>query len=246
MLKLLIVDDEMVILQGIVKFVKEGRTPFTHIESAMHATEALEVLEHFRPDLIITDINMPEMNGLDFIEEVKSRKLCNRFIILTGHDDFAYAKQAIRIQVIEYLLKPINKQELWELLKKVANEIIDNGGPSEGETADATASYSCHVSKMLDCIEREYQQDLSLEMMAELTDLNPNYISQLFKREIGTSFIQYLQEFRINKAKDMLTQHPALSVQVVGNQVGYENSQHFMKVFKKVTGVTPGSYRALR
>lgn len=243
MLKLLIVDDEMVILHGIVKFVGQGKTPFTHIESALDAKEALALMERFRPDLVITDINMPEMNGLDFIEEVKRRKLCQRFIILTGHDDFSYAKQAIRIKVIEYLLKPINKMELWDLLKKVAQEIIDEGDAGQDDGVDSHASFSFHVSRMLDCIENHYQQDLSLETMADLTNLNPNYISQLFKKETGISFIQYLQEHRISKAKEILAHHPLLSIQVVGNQVGYENPQHFMKVFKKVTGCTPGTYR---
>ncbi|MFS0724866.1 helix-turn-helix domain-containing protein [Paenibacillus sp. 1P07SE] len=106
-----------------------------------------------------------------------------------------------------------------------------------------SAGHSCHVSKMLGCIASQYQQDLSLETMADITGLHPNYISQLFKRETGVSFIHYLQEYRVEKAKEILVQHPSLSVQVVGNQVGYENPQHFMKVFKKLTGMTPGTYR---
>jgi two-component system response regulator YesN len=244
MLKLLVVDDELVILQGIVKILREGKTPFTQIESAMDANEAMSILSHFSPDLIITDINMPEKNGLDFIEEVKEQKLCNRFIILTGYDEFAYAKQAIRIKVIDYMLKPIDKMEILSLLRNIAKEIIEE--KDFGERQDPKhhdPEYSFHIEKILNYIQQNYQQDLSLEQFSGLTDLHPNYISYLFKKEIGMSLIHYLQGYRIEKAKELLMNHQNLPVQIIGNQVGYENPQHFMKVFKKIAGCTPGSYR---
>src|SRR5690606_6552686 len=128
MLKLLVVDDEMVILQGLVKIIRTGNTPFMHIEYATDAVEAISMLSYFTPDLIITDINMPEKNGLQLIQEVKERQLCNRFIILTGYDEFAYARQAIQYQVIDYCLKPIDKQEILTLLRKVAKEIMEEKG----------------------------------------------------------------------------------------------------------------------
>ena len=143
MLNLLVVDDEMVILHGIVKIIREGKTPFTRIESALDACEALSVMENFTPDLIITDIHMPEMNGLELIQEVKERGVCDRFIILTGHDEFEYARQAIRHQVIDYLLKPINKTELLDLLRNVAKTILEeeqDGAKTGASPIRSTAS----------------------------------------------------------------------------------------------------------
>jgi two-component system, response regulator YesN len=244
MLKLLVVDDEMVILQGILKILREGNTPFTHIESALDAFEALSVLSDFKPDVIITDITMPEMNGLAFISKVKEQKLCDRFIILTGYDQFTYAKQALRMQVIDYLLKPIDKLELLTLLKKVANEIMEELKHSDRrEDEESPSGYCTHIEKILNHIHRNYQQDLSLERLSELTDLHPSYISSLFKNEVGLSFIQYLQEYRMDKAKELIANHQSMSIPIVANQVGYENPQHFMKVFKKVVGCTPGRFR---
>jgi two-component system response regulator YesN len=249
MLKLLVVDDEIVILQGIVKLIKEGKTPFTHIESATDADEALELLSHSKVDLIVTDINMPGKNGLELIAEVKERKLCNRFVILTGYDEFEYAKQAIRYRVIDYLLKPINKMEFYGLLRTVANEIFAEKEKGEERAGEAEPSdyrdqeYSEHVLRMINYIEQNYEKDLSLDDLSAVTDLHPNYISYLFKKEIGTSFVHFLRQYRIEKAKELLIKHRNLPVQVVGHQVGYENPQHFMKVFKKVAGCTPGSYR---
>ncbi len=244
MLKLLVVDDELVILQGIVKILKEGNTPFTQIESAMDAIDALSKLSHFSPDLIITDITMPEMNGLAFIQEVKSRGLCDRFVILTGYDEFAYAKQAIRVQVIDYLLKPINKREILTLLRNVAKEIFEEKDFWEKQDQHQQESaYGDHVDKIIHFIQQHYHQDLSLEQFSELTALHPSYVSQLFKKETGVSLIQYLQDFRIAKAKELLMKKKSLPVQLIGHQVGFENPQHFMKVFKKVAGCTPGTFR---
>lgn len=244
MLKLLVVDDEYVILQGILKILREAKTPFTHIESALDAVEAMSVLEAFQPDVIITDITMPEMNGLEFITKVKESRRCDRFIILTGYDQFAYAQQAVRLQVIDYLLKPIDKMELLQLLKRVANEILEeaNRTDRQGEGKNRTG-YCAHVERILHHIHHHYQQDLSLECLSELTDLHPGYISSLFKHEVGLPFIQYLQEYRMEKAKEMFKNHPTMSIPVVARQVGYENPQHFMKVFKKLVGCTPGTFR---
>ena len=246
MLNLLVVDDEMVILHGIVKIIREGKTPFTRIESALDACEALSVMEDFAPDLIITDIHMPEMNGLELIQEVKERGVCDRFIILTGHDEFEYARQAIRHQVIDYLLKPINKAELLDLLRNIAKTILetDPADPDDARQAEPDPTrYSFHVEKILRYIDQHYHRDLSLDHCSELTGLHPNYISQLFKKETGVSFVQYLHHFRIGKAKELLRKDGSLPVQVIGHQVGFENPQHFMKVFKKLVGCTPGAYR---
>jgi len=242
MLNLLVVDDEMVILHGIVKIIRECKTPFTRIEGALDACEALAVMEEFVPDLIITDIHMPEMNGLELIQKVKERRLCDRFIILTGHDEFEYARQAIRHQVIDYLLKPINKTELLDLLRNMAKTILEEQ-QGRARQPEPDSPYSFHVEKILRHIDQHYHRDLSLVQCSELTGLHPNYISQLFKKETGVSFVQYLHRFRIEKAKELLRKDGCLPVQVIGNQVGFENPQHFMKVFKKLVGCTPGAYR---
>ncbi len=244
MLKLLVIDDEIVILQGILKILREGKTPFTQIESALDASEAFSVINYFQPDLIITDINMPGKNGLQFIEEVKNQNLCKRFIIFSGYDDFEYAKKAIRIQVIDYLLKPIDKKEMLLLLKKTAKEILEEKESLEKRyDGNHHPSYSFHIETVMNYIQNNYQEDLFLEKFAELTDLHPNYISSLFKKEVGLSVIQYLQDYRIEKAKELLIKHQTMPVHLIGNQVGYENSQHFLKVFKKMVGCTPGAYR---
>ncbi|MFC5449240.1 response regulator transcription factor [Paenibacillus aestuarii] len=122
-MRLLVVDDEPIILNGIIRMIQKAHTPFMEIVGASDGIDALEKLTCFQPDLILTDIHMPEMDGLALIKEIQDRNLCNRFVILTGYGDFAYARQAMRYHVIDYLLKPINKEELISLLGTIGRAI---------------------------------------------------------------------------------------------------------------------------
>lgn len=122
-MKLMVVDDEPIILNGIIRMIQKANTSFTEIVGAGDAIDALQKLASFQPDLILTDIHMPEMDGLALIKEIQAQSWSSRFVIITGYDDFAYARQALRYQVVDYLLKPINKVELLGVLEKVEHAI---------------------------------------------------------------------------------------------------------------------------
>ncbi|MDU0200575.1 response regulator [Paenibacillus sp. MAH-36] len=122
-MKLMVVDDEPILLNGIIRMIEKANTSFTEIVGASDGIDALHKLATFQPDLILTDIHMPEMDGLALIKEVQAQHFGNRFVIITGYDDFAYARQALRYQVVDYLLKPINKVELVGVLEKVEQTI---------------------------------------------------------------------------------------------------------------------------
>lgn len=122
MLTILIVDDEPLILNGLMSMIRHRPGGSAVVIGASDAAEALEAAERSRPDLVITDIHMPEMNGLELIEAMQEMSLCERFVILTGYEDFGYARQALRYGALDYLLKPIDKQVLYELLDKVGEQ----------------------------------------------------------------------------------------------------------------------------
>ncbi|QYR20303.1 response regulator [Paenibacillus sp. sptzw28] len=234
-MKVMIVDDEPAILKGLLKVVKDSAPEFAEVALAHNAFDALEKMMEHRPDVTITDLNMPEMDGFALIAEAKSRELCNRFIILTGYDEFQYALQAIRAGVIDYLLKPINKSELSVLLHRIAAEL----------PVICSADDRDHAAKILGFIELNYSKDLSLDLLAEHLNLHPNYISSLFSKETGTTFVQYINTVRIREAKKQLAEFPHVPVNSIGARVGFENRHYFNKVFKKFTGMTPGQYRAV-
>ncbi|MBP1964571.1 response regulator [Paenibacillus aceris] len=476
-MKLMVVDDEPIILNGIIRMIQKANTSFTEIVGAVDGIDALQKLACFQPDLILTDIHMPEMDGLALIKEIQSQNLCNRFIIITGYGDFAYARQALRYHVMDYLLKPINKDELLSVLGRVEQTIrveqqqtkehdllllkehilyntpfedmplkpelqitlfpepytmvlviqaydgtplltnerledicsvlrqlsmqayslqsrflrqavllingkqrlTDNelqqacgdlfytmgtksagyhigvsGNQNEKESLrelyiEAMAAMLCNryfsvsnmtvfrqesedlvndegfaqsgnrtlenqisieqiekemqsihqlfsgdddchnklrerflvcvgahcsaaledtqvsaisgklipferrqehkqphiqaIDKIVTFVEQNYKLDLSLDAVADHVQMHPNYISMLFRKEMGLTFLHYLHTFRLAKAKQFMQDHPEWPINTIAELVGYENPRHFFKVFKKFENTTPGQYR---
>ncbi|ANY67121.1 hypothetical protein BBD42_12095 [Paenibacillus sp. BIHB 4019] len=257
MLNLLVVDDEPLILAGLHSIITKADTGFLRVETANDGIEALEKLQSYEAHLILTDIQMPEMTGLELIHEVKRNNLCERFIILTGYNDFDFVRQALRYQVLDYLLKPIDKEELVSALQNAAQLIHEDlqlrevkGATEYKETITEFTSLldnkllSEPMSKILDYIHQHYAKfDLSLEQVAEFIELNPSYVSALFKKEAGINFIPYLHTCRVFKAQQLMNEHPKMAIDKISFQVGYENPRYFFKVFKKYAGLTPGQYR---
>lgn len=255
MLNLMIVDDEPIIIKGLTNIVEKSNIPFKEIVNACDGLDALEKMAAFKPDLIITDIEMAEMNGLDLIREAQDKQLCKRFIILTGYEEKIYLREAIRRKVIDYLLKPINKAEFLNLLSEVCMEIVHEQSANRPKAALAEESpllpegkrcqMSRNIRRVVEYIDRHFTQDLSLDMIAVHVELHPNYISGLFRKETGLTFIHYLHLCRIRKAKQLMLSDEDISFQTISEEVGYENVRHFFTVFKKYAGVTPGEFREL-
>jgi YesN/AraC family two-component response regulator len=245
MLKLMIVDDEPIILSGIKDMVEKGKTAFSKIVTAGDGIEALEIMDYFHPDLIITDIQMPEMNGLDFIAKAKAKN-GKRFVVLSGYDVFEYAQHAIRLQVADYLLKPIHERQLIELLKRMAIEVMEQHQQDNlalNVEEEAEASLSDHVKMLKEFIHNKYTKDISLSDAAEYLNLHPAYLGQLFRKETGDSFVHYINHVRIEKAKELLAAGLHLPLEIIAESIGFENSRTFYKVFRKHVGLTPGQYR---
>jgi len=235
-LKILIVDDEPLILKGLVKIVEEVAPAGSDIGSAFNVPEALETMKRFMPDVTITDIQMPEKNGFDLIQDARLEGLCDRFIILTGYDEFDYVRQALRSGVVDYLLKPLDKKEIAVLLNRVKEEL----------PAASDSEYSRHAERILAYLQTNYMNDLSLDHLADRMGLHPNYISSLFKKETGDTFVNYLNSLRIREAQKLLRSQPQLTVGAISRQVGFDTKHYFAKVFKKYSGTTPGAYREMR
>lgn len=250
MLKLLIVDDEPIILAGLEHMIRMENTMFTEIESVSDAFDALQLIDNFRPDLLITDIQMPAMDGLELIREAQQKNV-NRFVILSGYDVFEYAQQAVRLNVKDYLLKPIQQRELSAMLNRVALEVLEerknmpikSDDTKASEASIDTKAPSAVIRKFDSYIRKNFMQDVSLDEVASHLDLHPNYVCGILKRETGLTFVRFLHEVRIENAKELLSHPEPLTIEQVAKSVGYENTRHFYKVFKQFTGITPGNYK---
>lgn len=252
MLKLMIVDDEAIIVKGMQHLIRKMKTPFTDIVGVSDSVEALRIAEKFQPDLLITDIQMPELDGLDLILSVSEKQAAARFVILTGYETFEYARKAIRLQVKDYLLKPVDHLELSNLLTRLSMEIVEERNSLHEENhnqksaKDDNPESNYNIRRFKNFIQSNYMRDISLEDVAEYLDLHPNYVCSLLKKETDQTFVQYLRSIRIEKGKVLLRELPHLPLEQVANAIGYKSQAHFYKVFKQESGVTPGDYRAMQ
>lgn len=239
-MKMMIVDDEPIILRGIAAMVRGGMDQPDIMEAA-DGYEALERLPDFKPDLLMADVNMPEMSGLQLIEEAQRRGYCSRFIILTGYDEFEYARKALRLGVKDYLLKPVQREELLGAIFQASGYGEE---AAEGRNAASGGQDGGVIDAVLYYLRQHYQRDLSLDEAARHAGVHPNYLCHMMKRDLGIGFVAYLRQIRIEKAKELLAGGPAVPIGDVAQAVGYEQARHFFKVFKRMTGMTPGQYRS--
>lgn len=126
-MKILIVDDERLILMGLKAVIGKIEDLSCEVQTAMSGEQAALLLEENPVDLMITDVEMPGMSGLDLVEKAKNKGWCRHFMILSGYDKFEYARRALRLDAADYLLKPVDKEELRRDICRIARELEDEG-----------------------------------------------------------------------------------------------------------------------
>lgn len=335
--RLVIIDDETIVVKGITALIARFDLDAEVVGSAGNGIDGCEVIREQAPDVVITDIQMPGMDGLTLIEQMHPEFPDAYFVVISGYRDFVYAQRAIRLDVMDYLEKPITKEKIQELLDKIdqketrrqaetlnmqGDDLVVNAlmlddseafvdaaqqyiaelenncssasefkeecyrflcliqGIEAGrrrhydesllipceqimllETKDEAKSYvrqSVHkiasqmeadykganhhvISQLLQYINENYDRDIGLTELGELVNMSPTYLSLLFKEEMGKSYVKYMTDLRMTKAKKLLAE--GKKVNEVSTMVGFNNYRYFCDVFKKNTGMTPSEYR---
>lgn len=238
-LKVLLVDDEIMIREGFKRLFDWEAHGCEVVGEAADGMEALGQIDALLPDIVIMDINIPVMNGLKVIEVSRVKHPEIAYVIVSGYDDFAYCRQALRLQITDYILKPVNYEEFGSCIDNLKISMY------EKQTSAQTGSDKQEervISSITRYLQEHLSEEVSLSVLADEFHLNPQYISQLFKNEIGVGFLAYLTNIRIEKAKKLLLS-TALSVTEISNRVGYGDYRVFTKVFKKTEGITPSQFR---
>lgn len=247
MLKLVIADDEKLIREVLSRCTDWASMGVELVAVCKDGLEAFDAIQKYRPQLVLTDIKMPGMSGLELAAYFSKREsYIMEFLFLTGHEEFDFALSAIENGVHHYLVKPVTDARLAEAIQQASNEVNRKLAAAKArEALENTVPYSTCVQQIIDIVEVEYvDPDLSLKKIAEeRLFMNEDYLGRRFQKETGKRFNQFLTELRVNKAKYLL-RHSTESINDIAEKVGYGNNpKYFGSVFRKMTEQTPLSYR---
>lgn len=241
--KVLVVDDEEKIIKGIKALLEEIIGGFQVVLEATNGKKALESLPFIKVDLMITDIRMPEMDGIELIKRVRKQFPDMPILVLSGYDEYEYMRQALRNNVTDYLLKPIDRIEFAETVGRLKLQLEGKKHMDEVKNIqEPEGKKHFIINKVKELVAEKLHQDSSLQSIAEEVNYSYAHLSTLFKSETGQAFSDYLLETRMAKAKQMLKE-TNLKIYEIGSLCGYPNAKYFMSVFKEAAGITPSEFR---
>ena len=250
MYRILVADDEPIECQVINKKIKEFFPDQVEVYVAENGIEAIEEYEKNNCQIAILDIEMPGMNGLDAAQMIKRKDGESSIIFLTAFDEFSYAKRAIEVRALDYLLKPGSDEELINILEeafRICDRTLEEKKFFSEKEKDVILPHTPdHPNALIDeitlYISKHYIEDIALQDIAGYLGYSDVYFCKLFKQNFGKNFITYLNEYRMNKAKALLA-NPSINIKDVGQKVGYRDANYFTRLFKRMVGKTPSEYR---
>lgn len=242
--RVLLVDDEERIRKGLKKLLEEVIGGYQVVAEADNGKKALECLLGTNVDLIFTDIRMPVMNGLEFIQKVRGQFPQLPIFVLSGYDEYEYMRKALKNNVMDYILKPIDRIELAQSLQVFRDEaeVVRESGRTGKKEQMQEKNIHYVIRRVKDMVGERLHEEISLHDIAEEVQYSYNHLSALFKSETGQTFSDYLMGVRMQKARQLL-KDTSLKIYEVGSLCGYPNSKYFISIFKEVVGVTPSQYR---
>ncbi|MDF9297252.1 response regulator transcription factor [Geobacillus stearothermophilus] len=246
---ILVVDDEPRTREGLRRTLDMWAAGRYEVLAAANADEALKITRQKPIHLLITDIRMPEMTGLELIKHLRHLGSQPVTIIISAYPEFQYAQEAITLGVVNYLLKPIDREELlqaveaaidvWKERQKTeaSKRVIDQHVIEAEERVRSPL-----VKQAIQFIHEHLHQPFSLRELSEFLHVNASYLSTLFKEETNLTFSEYVTRARLQKAKSLLLT-TNLTIVEVAEQVGYQTVKYFVKLFKEFEGMTPSQFR---
>lgn len=250
--KVVIVDDENIIVEGLKKIVDWKKYDCEVIATADEAQKGGQIIREHKPDILFTDIKMPNMDGLTMIAGLVGEFPAMQIAVLTGYRDFDYAKRALNLGVARFLLKPSKMKEIDEALLAMTTKLQSMQMPSatpEDATDDVADSNEGNepannfiIKSALKYIEEHFAEHLTLGELSEQVFVSQWYLSKLLNKYTEQSFNDLLNHTRIKRAKQLL-KDPSLKIYDIATLVGFGDVTHFSRIFKKLETIAPNEYR---
>lgn len=236
-MKIIIIDDEPKIRKGLGKILNM-HPGWTVLDTFTEGESAIRFLAENPVDVVITDIHMPGMTGLDMIARIKESNKKVSFVILSGYGRFEYAQRAIDLGVKKFLMKPTSPEEVTQALEQIESELTDRA-PS---TLAQKPTNNLLIMRAKEYIDLNYRKKFTLTDMANALYISPNYLSDLFKKHTGMKFSDYLLEVRMEKSKEYLMD-VQYKVGDISALVGFSDARYFSSTFRKRYGMSPLEFR---
>ncbi|AMC94087.1 hypothetical protein AOC36_08825 [Erysipelothrix larvae] len=255
MIRVLVVEDEKIARKGLIITTPWERWGLEVIAEASNGKEGLALANKLNPDIIMTDIRMPIMDGLDMIEAL-SQTGESIFIVMSAFSEFEYAKKALQYGAVDYLIKPFSDEQLNDALVKAVDNVKalqtlkrqqtvtrnDMLNTMDRYLSKSKRSQHLKIIAALDYIHEHYAKEVSISNCCDILDVSESSLSRLFRSETSFSFHEYLTIYRIKIACELLLD-PNLMIYEVAKCVGYRDQRYFSVVFKKYMGMTPNHYK---
>lgn len=239
MYKMMIVEDEYLVRRGIASLIDFKQLDMEVLAEAENGVEAWELFQKDPVDILLTDINMPYMNGIRLAQLVREHYPMTHIVFLTGYDDFEYALSALKLGVDDYLLKPFSKVDVEAMLTKVKSKLEQE--EKRRQISDLVQqSESSSLALLIQ--ERLTEQNLSLKTLAQDLGFSPSHLSVVLKKELGMPFQDYLIQERMKKAK-LLLLTTDLKIYEIAERVGFDDMNYFSQRFKQIVGVSPRQFK---
>lgn len=242
--KYMVVEDESLIRKNLIKKINSLDLPLVLAAEASNGADAIPLIEEHFPDLVITDIRMPQYDGLELAQYLQKNHPGTKTVILSGYSDFQYAQSALRYGAMDYLLKPVTLEALSQSLQKIL--IAMN---SESDELDSFRTSNSRLDQESICqlletyLQEHFTQEISFQELGEKFGFTPEYLGKIFKKYSGETPSKYLTRLRMNEAKRLLLGNPEMEIQMVGELVGYKDGFYFSRAFKGYTGIQPSEFR---